>query len=324
MKNLFLCLAFFGLTTHLIAQDKHVPAFEEVLSLNSVGTPIISPDGQHLVYTVRSADWASNGYDTEIWLRRAGEVPFQLTNTRDGSSSNPQWSPDGEWVSFIAKRGENSQVHAIRINGGEAVQLTHEDESIGNYAWSPDGTRIAFTRAVGDEEQEKERTDRFGAYEVDEADFKLNWLYVVEVDPDHPKPSSLPCYGAQDSTAQDWDCIEWPQAEALLDSVPFTIRNFAWSPDGQHIAFTHTPDPLINSFFDADISILDVATGEHRVVVDNASTTPLKIGRPTASRSSTAPMSTTAPPTTIPTAAYFASRWTVVPPKSWPPISTRT
>jgi len=271
MKNLFLFLAFFGLTATLIAQDKHVPAFEEVLSLKSVGTPVISPNGQHLVYTVRSVDWADNGYDTEIWLRKAGEAPFQLTNTSDGSSTNPQWSPDGKWVSFVAKRGEKAQVHAIRISGGEAVQLTHEEDNIGNYAWSPDGTRLAFTRTVGDEKQEKERTDRFGAYEVDEDEFQLNWLYAVEVDPDQPAPSSLPCYDAQDSTAQSWDCIEWPKAEALLDSVDFTIRDFAWSPDGQHIALTHTPDPLINSFFDADISILDVATGGHRVLVDNPS-----------------------------------------------------
>ena len=255
----------------LSAQEKHVPTFEEVLSLKSVGTPVCSPNGQHIAYTVRRTDWTENGYDTEIWLRRAGEQPFSLTNTTNGSSTNPKWSPDGQWVSFIAKRGEKSQIHAIRITGGEAIPLTHEDEDINEYAWSPDGTRIAFTRPMGDEAQEKKRKERFGDYEVDDADFKLNWLYVIEVDPDHPAPSSLPCYDTEDSTAQAWDCIEWPKAEALLDSVPFTIRDFAWSPNGKHIALTHTPDPLINSFFQADISILEVTTGKYRLLVQNAS-----------------------------------------------------
>lgn len=253
------------------AQDRKVPSFEEVLSLKSVGSPVLSPNGQHIAYTVRRTDWVDNGYDTEIWLRKAGERPFQLTNTTDGSSSNPQWSPNGEWVSFIARRGETSQVHAIRITGGEAVQLTHEDENISDYAWSPDGTRIAFTRSVADEDTREERKERLGDYEIDDAEFPLNWLYIVEVDPDHPHPTSLPCYDPEDSTAQSWDCIEWPKAEALLDSVDFSIRSFAWSPSGQHIALTHTPDPLINSFFQADISLLEVATGEHRVVVRNAS-----------------------------------------------------
>jgi dipeptidyl aminopeptidase/acylaminoacyl peptidase len=262
---LILCLPF-----SLLSQKK-VPAFEEVLSLKSAGTPVLSPDGQHMVYTMRQTDWTDNGYDTEIWLKKAGQEPFQLTNNPDGSSSNPQWSPDGKWVSFTSNRGEKSQVHAIRIDGGEAIALTHEDESIGNYAWSPDGKRIAFTRYVGDEDQEKEREKRYGAYAVDDGEYKLNWLYAVEVDPYAPSPTELPCYDPKDSTAQEWDCIEWPAAEALIDSVEYTIRGFEWSPDGTKIAITHTPDPLINSFFDADISILDVASGEVQTVVKNPS-----------------------------------------------------
>jgi dipeptidyl aminopeptidase/acylaminoacyl peptidase len=43
------------------------------------------------------------------------------------------------------------------------------------------------------------------------------------------------------------------------------------SPDGKKIAFNHQPDPLINSFFKADISILDVATKEVTSFVSNPS-----------------------------------------------------
>ena len=267
-KGIF--LLFFCLPLISFAQ-KRVPAFEEVLSLRNPGTPLLSPDGQHVVYTVRRTDWQKNGYDTEIWLRKANQEPFQLTNNPGGSSSNPQWSPDGQWISFTSAREDKNQIYAIRIDGGEAIPLTHESESVGSYAWSPDGSTIAFTRAVGDEEMDKERSKRYGAYEVDEEEYKPNWLYVVKVDPYAPNPADLPCYDAKDSTAQAWDCIEWPKAEALLDSVDFTIRDFAWSPDGKKIAFTHTPDPLINSFFEADIGVLDIASGNYETVVANKS-----------------------------------------------------
>jgi hypothetical protein len=33
------------------------PSFKQVLSLKSVGSPVISPDGKSIVYTVRSVDW---------------------------------------------------------------------------------------------------------------------------------------------------------------------------------------------------------------------------------------------------------------------------
>ena len=136
-----LCIPFLGLS------QKQVPAFEEVLSLQSPGTPVLSPDGQHVLYTVRRTDWVDNTYDTEIWIRKAGQPPFQLTNNPDGSSTNPQWSPDGAWISFISNRVHKNQVYAIRLDGGEAFPITHEREGINSYAWSPDGEHIAFTHS---------------------------------------------------------------------------------------------------------------------------------------------------------------------------------
>jgi dipeptidyl aminopeptidase/acylaminoacyl peptidase len=45
------------------------------------------------------------------------------------------------------------------------------------------------------------------------------------------------------------------------------VSGFAWSPDGEEIAFGHTPDPLINSWMKADISIVDVSSQEVRALV---------------------------------------------------------
>jgi Tol biopolymer transport system component len=92
--------------------------------LKSVGAPVISPDGQSILYTVREADWEKNRYDTEIWLYKLGKKSFQLTRTADGSSTSPAWSPDGKWISFTSSRDEKTQVHLIRPDGGEAFKLT--------------------------------------------------------------------------------------------------------------------------------------------------------------------------------------------------------
>ena len=64
------------------------PDFEAVLDLSSVGNPRISPDGTAIAYSTYGVDWENNRYDSEIWLARVGEEPFQLTRTAEKSSAD--------------------------------------------------------------------------------------------------------------------------------------------------------------------------------------------------------------------------------------------
>lgn len=45
-------------------------SFEQWISLKQAGNPLISPDGNHILYSVTSTDWKENSYDTEYWLIR--------------------------------------------------------------------------------------------------------------------------------------------------------------------------------------------------------------------------------------------------------------
>lgn len=268
-KLLFLLVALAG-TLSNYAQKKN-PSFEEVLSLRQAGTPYLSPDGTDLIYSVSATDWKENRYDSELWLSKDGAPPFQLTQTAKGNSYAGSWSPDGQWITFLANRDKKTQLYAIRLAGGEAIQLTQVKGNIGGYEWSPDGKQIAFTMTPEDGKEDKKRKDKFGAFAVDDDEFKTAGLYLMDFDPERPNPADLPCYDAKDSTAQAWDCIEWPKPDSLLVSAKLTIRGFHWSPDGKFIAISHTPDPLINSFFDADIALIEVASKEFKSLISNPS-----------------------------------------------------
>jgi dipeptidyl aminopeptidase/acylaminoacyl peptidase len=174
-----------------------------------------------------------------------GAEPFQLTQTKDGSSTSPAWSPDGRWIAFTADRGEKQQVYLISPRGGEAHALTKVTEGVGSFEWSPDGRSIAFTATEPESDYEKKREETYGGFAIEDHAYHMSHLWVVAI-PESPGTS---------------------EARRLTEGSEFTVSGFAWSPNGEEIAFGHTPDPLINSWLYGDISVVDVTSGEVRPLV---------------------------------------------------------
>ena len=240
-------------TSVALPQDDPIPgpSFEDVANLHSVGDPRISPNGAMIAYTVRSTDWKENRYDTEIWLARHGEEPFRLTNNPDGSSSGPRWSPDGRWLTFVSDRGEERDLHYINPRGGEARPLDIPDfePDINGIRWSPDGTSIAFSATEPETDEMKARKERYGSFVVDDAEYRMTYLWVMDVDT-----------GGGEISIQG-------EPRRLTGGEEFTVGSFSFSPDGTRIAFDYRPDPLINTWRDTDISVIDVASGDIRPLV---------------------------------------------------------
>lgn len=254
----------------IISDAQTLPSFEEVISLRSVGGVVLSPDGRHLAYTVQTTDWNENRYDNEIWLSKSGGKPFQLSNTFKNSSTSPAFSPDGSWIAFLADRGNKNQIHVMRLEGGEARAITKEEEGITAFEWHPSGTKFIFQKPEKEDKTKKDREKRYGAYETDDKDFTLSYLWQINFKPEMLDPSERPCYETADSLKVKAGCIDLPKAQRLTEGK-FTVTSFITSPDGTKVAFTHQPDPLINSFIKSDISIVDLADKMITSIVSNPS-----------------------------------------------------
>ncbi|HEU4471544.1 MAG TPA: DPP IV N-terminal domain-containing protein, partial [Flavisolibacter sp.] len=276
MRSLFcflLLLAGFFAT----AQRGASVSFEKWISLKSAGGPLISPDGRTIVYSINSADWASNSYDSEIWMVRDGGEPFQLTRTAKGSSTAARFTPDSRFVSFLADRGDKTQLYIISVAGGEALQVTRDEDGIGSYEWSPDGRRIAYVKTDPESKRDKTVKERFGAFGVEGEEYRHSHLWMIDFHYDSVvMAGQLPCYGSKKDTVQA-DSLKTSPAQACfslpvakrITSGDFTVSGFVWHPDSKRIFFNRQPSPLILSGFRSDIAFVHTDTKETKTLVSN-------------------------------------------------------
>lgn len=81
-------------------------------------------------------------YNVGVMNAESGQ-PEQLTFERRFTGF-PCWSPDGQWLAFQTKQGDDTQVMLMPSGGGESTQLTFGRGDNWPYSWSPDGDKIAF------------------------------------------------------------------------------------------------------------------------------------------------------------------------------------
>ncbi|MDN4055338.1 S9 family peptidase [Massilia sp. YIM B02763] len=126
---------------------------EDMVAMDRVGTPVVSPDGSRIVYTVRGTDVAKNKGHTDLYLvdlKAARPTPQRLTS-HAASSTDPEWSGKGDAIYFLSTRSGSSQVWRLPLKGdkaGEPVRVTDLPLDVDNFRVSPTGDRIALSMAV--------------------------------------------------------------------------------------------------------------------------------------------------------------------------------
>jgi dipeptidyl aminopeptidase/acylaminoacyl peptidase len=241
---LLLSLAFAPVAP-VIAQTAvkpHLITIKDVMHIKSVGNPKVSPDGKWVLYTVKTANMKKDEFVTTLWMVSwDGKHDVQLTYGYDGSVSEPEWSPNGEYISFLSGRkgkAKGTQVWVLSRHGGEARQLTEvpkKEGSIKAYAWSPDSKQLLLTVHVG-------RIVSANAFN-DAKEHKyvapiVTTRYVFKQD----------ILGYITSTSHTflylYD-IATGKMEKLTAGKKYDQKSGAWSPDGKWIAYVsnHMPNP---------------------------------------------------------------------------------
>ncbi len=220
---------------------------EDLVNMERVGSPAVSPDASRVVYTVRSTDMNKNRGHTELWmvdLRAARPVPQRLTE-HASSSTEPEWSASGDAVYFLSTRSGSSQVWRLPLTkdkAGEPVKVTDLPLDVESFRVSPLGDRVAMSLSVfrdcADLACTKQRLD---AKEKDKASGKLyNRLFVRHWDTWNDGRNNVLFSAPLDASGKAGS--QPVSLSGTLDgdvpSKPFGDREeFRFSPDGKSIVF---------------------------------------------------------------------------------------
>jgi len=120
---------------------------EDLWAMDRVGSPVVSPDGRQVAFTVTRYSMEENEGNSDLWLVPAdGSAPPRRLTWNEKSDSQPAWSHDGRRLAFVSKRNEDdpAQLYILPLNGGEAEPVTDLPIAVSDPRWFPDGKRIAF------------------------------------------------------------------------------------------------------------------------------------------------------------------------------------
>src|SRR5579872_6859741 len=119
---------------------------EDLVRVQRVEEPVVSPDGRFVAFAVRETKLESNRRQAHLWLLDLSaphSMPRQLTGA-DTSDFDPRWGTDSQTLYFLSTRSGSTQVWRLAMQGGEAQQVTHVPVDVTSLRVGPTGEHIAF------------------------------------------------------------------------------------------------------------------------------------------------------------------------------------
>ena len=108
------------------AQEQKPFSVEDLVRLDRVSEPQVSPDGRYVAFTVNETDMDANKRRADLWLLDFESEKVEPRHlTRDpANDTSPRWSADSKTLYFLSTRSGSSQVWRLSLEGGEAMQVT--------------------------------------------------------------------------------------------------------------------------------------------------------------------------------------------------------
>jgi Tol biopolymer transport system component len=93
--------------------------------------PALSPDGTRMAYTRVLAG------ATEVVVSELDDSQSNVQLTSSLNNFSAQWSPDGQWLTFVSLRDGNREVYVMTIAGTSQTNLSQNTATDTDPVWQP-------------------------------------------------------------------------------------------------------------------------------------------------------------------------------------------
>jgi len=231
-----------GLLYRFDLQERHPEVLNTDFASSNNNDHVISFDGKSLAISHHAEE--DGGQSVIYTLPLEGGTPQRVTS--HSPSYLHGWSPDGRFLVYTGGRDGAYNIFKIPVEGGEEVQLTHEESLDDGPEYSPDGRYIYFNSArTGRMEIWRMKPDGSEQTQIT-SDELNNWFphispdgrtmvflsYGPEVEAD-----KHPYYQRVYLRMMSLESLGKARVIAYLYGGQGTINVPSWSPDSKKIAF---------------------------------------------------------------------------------------
>ena len=128
--------------------NPHPFSVHDLVAMQRISDPVVSPDGKQIVFVVYTTDLDANRGRKDLWLVNSDGSNLHPLTSHPENDSDPSLAADGKSIWFLSRRSGSSQVWCIFLDSRKEVQITDFPLDVGHLLVSPDSKNLVISMEV--------------------------------------------------------------------------------------------------------------------------------------------------------------------------------